>query len=311
MKTLKTCVSVLLSAAALCGLGGCRIMADVRENAERLARIEILDTPADLSPGALYAAALENGVNTAAKIEESVSLSVSDPAVTPAKEDAPALLGEAAKQLASLIMGQDPKPGASSRELTAEEARGCLLFAAVNAKPLDTVPERDMLVENVTDEHGNQRQDEEGNAVTETRVSDNLLRISYRFYIDPEQPEADENAQESDEAKPPRECADREEILRVFGPERDPEAVYAGFEALKDYLQIRDYTLEYTDTDSSVNAEIDLAENRLNSASFHRDMLVTAEVTGLGALAAYGDFTVTFRLSEDTNYTLHYEETAE
>ena len=42
--------------------------------------------------------------------------------------------------------------------------------------------------------------------------------------------------------------------------------------------------------------------------TFEKNADVTAEVMGAGPFADCGDFTVTFRLTEKTEYTFHYPE---
>lgn len=301
MKIPKICVCVLLAAALLLPLTGCRMLNSIRELALKNANLVILDTPEELSPAGLYLTALDNALAAADSIEEQVSFSVSSPRVI-ADENAPALLGEAAKQLADLIMGQDPAPGSAKRTLTAADAADTLLRLPADLEPPTVLTERNTVSTPATDDRGNALQDENGNAINETKVSDNLLKLTYGFYTDEPTGETDENG----DPVTKRVGADPKLIERVFGPERDRGAVLARLEPLKDYLQIRGYTVDYTETDSAVKCEIDLAENRLNDAAFHRGMTVTAEVTGVGALAAYGDFTVEFRLSEDTVYTAYY-----
>ena len=80
----------------------------------------------------------------------------------------------------------------------------------------------------------------------------------------------------------------------------------AAYEAVKDYLQVTDYTFEYQEC--FVKAALDMETNLISSVTFEKNVDVTARVTGAGPLADCGDFTVTFRLTEQTDYTFSYPE---
>ena len=98
--------------------------------------------------------------------------------------------------------------------------------------------------------------------------------------------------------------ADDATIESIFGSLKDKEAVIAQFECVKDYLVLNDYSIEYADC--SVKSEMDLENEQVSFVTFTKNMVVTASVTGVGALEKYGELTVTFNLTQTTNYNFDY-----
>ena len=126
-----------------------------------------------------------------------------------------------------------------------------------------------------------------------------------------EETTAEEAAEETTEEETTRIYADEATIEGIFGSLKDKEAVIAQFDCVKDYLVLNDYSIEYTDC--SVSSEMELELEQLNFVTFTKNMVVTASVTGVGSLEEYGELTVTFNLTQTTNYNFDYtvEEVAE
>ncbi len=111
-------------------------------------------------------------------------------------------------------------------------------------------------------------------------------------------------AEETTTEETTRIYADDATIESIFGSLKDKEAVKAEFDCVKDYLVLNDYSIEYTDC--SVKSEMDLENEQLSFVEFTKNMVVTASVTGVGSLAEYGELTVTFNLTQTTNYSFDY-----
>lgn len=302
---LRTGISVTLCICLILALSSCTIFKSMRENAEKAKQITILDTPAEQSLAALYDSALTESLKVCTKVESSVKYQVKDASVSEggsAGKD-PALLDAAAGQLTSLIM-QDA-PGSENQTLTSAEAGKTMLANLRDPHGAAIEERRNEGQEAVTDEKGNEQSDENGETVTRTFISDNLLELTYRFYTETVVTEAytDEDGNNVD-AVSERKPIDTADIEAVFGSPRDKAKILSEFDVVKDYLQVRDYTLEYTD--SFAKCEVDLESNQLTGVTFEKHMKVSADVIGQGPLADYDSLNVSFTVIETTAYEFHY-----
>lgn len=300
-KTVQTCLAAALTAALLCSLSACAVFRNIKENAANAGKTEILESPADDTLDEVYAAALKESAGACDKVTKSVSYSVSDPAVSPGSGTKDTgLLNASAGQLAAMIMKNHP--GSEKTELAPADLSGSALALVPEGAYLQTVSSRHIQSEAITDEKGNEQTDEQGETVTREFVGDNLLEITFRFYEAPEEKAEGEPAEEETTAEPAR--ADAAAVEAVFGAPADQAAVLREFEAVKAYLQVEDYTFEYTDC--FVTAVVDLELNRLISVHMEKNMAVTAGVLGAGPFAECGSFTITLNVNEATDFSFSY-----
>ena len=290
-KTVFRAIACLLCMALLAGLPACSLIKNIKENAEKAREAAILDTPADTL--AAFNRFLENTVDSGYTVKEDVSFSVKNARAEGDGENAGVeRLNAAAKQLTGLIMQN--KPGSSSRDVTGAAFTDTLLREFAAEHMVSFTAERNIGTEKELDEKGNEAQDENGNAVTREYVRDNILKLAFLYYQDA--PAGQEG--ETDAAQ--REIADAALIESVFGAPHDRESILAEFDCLKDYLQIDDYTFEYTDC--AVQSELDLETETVKTVRFEKNLQVTAAVTGAGSLAELGSFRVCFDVNEVTAY---------
>lgn len=296
-KFANTCIALALAAALLAGLTGCTMFRNMREYVKNAGNTEILETPADGELVSVYRAALDNSVAACKEISENTTRRVRDPQVSAGSgtKDT-ALLNASAKQLAALILQSGP--GSEKNAYTAADAENSLLYAVLAGQFTQTVSERDRSVSTLEDGNGNAVTDENGEPVTEEMIASNDLRIFFRMYEETPAAEGEEAAVHK--------IAEDAAIEAVFGAAKDKAEMLAACEAVKDYLQVTDYTFEYQAC--FVKAALDMETDLISSVTFEKNVDVTARVTGAGPLADCGDFTVTFRLTEQTDYTFSYPE---
>jgi hypothetical protein len=296
--------ALLLSAALLLSFSSCGMFRTIRENALLAKQRAIIDTPDDSQMADVYNEALANTLREATAVKENVSFSVGKPSVSSDTGDV-SILSKAADTLKKMIMQEDP--GSEERTLPPQDIADTLLKDLNGADVVSVSGTRVSTVENVTDADGKEVTDEEGNVLTQTVTVNNVLRAEYRFYGEEKKTETDENGNEKETVTllPP----DPAVIEKYFGAPREKAAVLAGLDGIKEYLQVNDYTLEYKDCRVKTVSELDTGV--LESVIFEKKMAVTAQVTGVGALAHMGAFTVTFDLSENTEYTFTFPEQAE
>ena len=303
-KRLFTVIALLLSAVLLLSCSSCGMFRTIRENA-RLAKLRaIIDTPDDSQMADVYNEALANTLREATEVKESVSFSVGKPSVSSDTGDV-SILSKAADTLKKMIMQEGP--GSEERTLQPQNTADTLLKDLNAADVVSVSGTRVSTVENVTDADGKEVTDEEGNVLTQTVTVNNVLRAEFRFYGEEKKTQTDENGNEKETVTilPP----DPAVIEKYFGTPRPKAAVLSGFDGIKEYLQVNDYTLEYKDCRVKTVSELDTGV--LESVTFEKKMAVTAQVTGVGAFAHMGDFTVTFDVSENTVYTFTFPEQAE
>lgn len=290
----KNITAVCASVAVLASLSSCTLFKTMRENALNVTEPAICDTPAENMLIDDFNSFVAASLSAASKVTENISFEAGNPEVKQNGENA-GLLADAAKQLKALIMSE--KPGKSSREIGASDES--LLTALDKAAILSFSYDRNYNTETVTNEKGNDTADEDGNAITVTSVSDNVLHLTVN-YFDSMPASGSENEEETTLIS-----AQNATIESVFGSLRDKQAVISQFDCVKDYLELKDYSLSYTAC--KITADIDLSTQQVLFVRFEKCMNVSANVTAVGALAAYGELQVALPLTEVTNYEFSFE----
>lgn len=317
---MKKTLALLLSLTLLLSLSACSMLKDIKENAERNAAREILETPAEADAPALFLDAVKNGFADAHVVKEHTSMEIGRPTVE--GEGDVDLLNAAAGLLKDLIA--DGAPGSETREVSdiadtelqgfdpagATETR---LDRNASHEPVTDKDGNEQIVavtELVTDENGSEAavpvthmvEDEEGSTfgeplsetLTETKNTDNILKLFFRYFTETENGDGEKEYTPADEAL----------LEKVFGAKRDKAEVLSHFEVVSDYFTDIDYTFTYLDPE--VRAELDMDRTRVNSVDFYKAVRVTATATGVGKLAGVGTVTITFDLNEKTGYTFDY-----
>ena len=297
-------LALALCAVLLLGCSSCGMFKSIRESARLAREREIMETPAEADLASVYNEALQGSRQKAEKLTEKISYSVGRPSVESENGDV-GILSAAADTLKKMIM--ESAPGSSERELAPGEIADTLLKELAGAEISSMTGSRNEAMENQTDENGKEITDEEGNVVTAPVTLDNILRTEFRFYTEEKKTETDENGNEKETVT--LHPADAAVIEKYFGAPADKAAVLAGFDSVKDYLQVNDYTVEYKDC--RINATGDMENSELESVSFVKKMTVTADVTGAGAFAHLGNFTVTLDVSKTTEYSFTFRVAAE
>lgn len=303
-KSIKTVISFMVITLLVLSFSSCSIFEAMRENALNASQTTIYATPEEEKIIAEFNELLASSVNEASAITESISYSAGTPDVFKDGEEA-GTLDAAAKQLKNFIMSA--KPGSTSEVL--EKGAESLLNQLDEAAVLEFNFTRNIASENVTDEKGNEVADEEGNVVTETYISDNILHLTFNYFANEtvlgENVEAstDENGEAVEETTII--YAEDATIESVFGTPKDKEAVLKNFEVVKDYIAVSDYEIEYLNC--LITSDADLEENRISFVNFQKNMKVTAKAQGVGALESYGEIEIVFNLTLNTNYSFEYE----
>ncbi len=302
-KSIKTVISFVLITLLALSFSSCSIFQSMRENAQNAAQITILETPEKGKIISEYNALLENSLKEATEIKENISYSAGQPDVFKAGEEA-GVLDAAANQLKTFIMSANP--GSASTVL--EDGADSLLKSLKKASVLEFDFSRNIASENVTDDKGNEVADEEGNVITETRISDNILHLTFNFFkeeaIASDEEVTDENGEAVEETTVV--YANKKTIESVFGSLKDKETVLKNFEVVKDYITVSDYKISYENC--LITSDADLEAGVLNFVNFQKNMKVTAKAQCVGALAEYGEIEVVFNLTLNTNYEFNYEE---
>lgn len=306
-KSIKTVISFVLITLLALSFSSCSVFQSMRENALKASQITIHETPEKDQIISEYNALLALSLMDATEIKENVSYSAGKPDVFKAGEEA-GVLDAAANQLKNFIMSA--KPGSASTVL--EKDAESLLKSLDEAAVLNFDFSRNIATENVTDEKGNEVKDENDVVVTETKISDNILHLTFNFFADEltvlGEGATNENGEAAEEATTTI-YADDVTIESVFGTLKDKEAVLKNFESVKDYIVVTDYEITYENC--LITSDADLEEGRLNFVNFQKNMKVTAKAEGVGALAEYGEIEVVFNLTLNTNYEFSYAEAEE
>ncbi|MBQ7688136.1 MAG: hypothetical protein IJT27_02845 [Clostridia bacterium] len=302
---LKKGLSVSLCIVILFSLSSCSLIEKIKE----LKNKELLPTPeaSDILP--LYNTSLTNALAECENISCSVQFNVYDVNVTSDSENAEIdLLDNAGKQLSTMILAN--KPGFSDETITADEADKTLLRSFEASDMLELNFDRTMKEEKLLNKWGKEIKDENGEPITEIKAVDNTVKVMFNYYTDTVITEATTDAEgNAVDAVTQREFAESEMIEQFFGEPHDKDAILAEFDSVKDYIQVNDYTFEYTDC--KIESNIDMEFKLLQNVSYEKNMLVTASVTGVGSLAQLGDFTVTFNLREENAYSFKFAEAEE
>ena len=297
-KTIRSLIVILLFATLCLSLCSCNVFRTMRENAEKASQIQIVETPDDGKAIAMLQEIVGASAGIAEHMTETVSYDTGNPDVFRGGEEA-GLLDSSAKQLRNLIM--ENKPGKTEENLTADDLR---LLAKLDAKgALDVTVDRNYGEEKVTDEKGNYVADENGEVLTQKYISDNILHFTIS-YFDTQVTDTVENDDGTLEEHTVYVSADNATIESVFGEPADKDAVLSAFDAVKDYITVTDYSVEYTNC--KIVADVNLDENIVSFVRFEKHMTVTAQATCLGKLAEYGDVTVTFPLTKNIEYSFSY-----
>lgn len=306
-KTFRTTLAILLILCLALSLSSCSLFKTMREYSKKASEIEILPSPEDAGLYAAFNTALDNSVAQAVKMDSSTSYNVKD---TKAENETGSaeLFSKASGTLNKLILAN--APGAQSATAEPASLTGTLLEKFDVASALSYKTSRNTANESVTDEKGEEVTNENGEVLKETVIKDNLATVEFLFYNDTVTEEAHTDEEGNDVAEvTERSFASDADIETVFGSPANKEAVLAEFDAVKDYVKVNDYSFTY-DT-CKVTAEMDLTAETVSSVSFEKVMLVTASVTGLGALENCGDMTVTFRLIKTDAYSFTFTESEE
>ncbi len=306
-KSIKSIISFILLTILVLSFSSCSIFEAMKQNALEASKITIHATPEEAEVISQFNKILELSKKEAKEITENISYSASTPDVLKDGEEA-GILDSAAGQLKSFIMSANP--GSETNVIDAA-ASDTLLNAIDESFVLDFNFSRNMTTETVTDEKGNEAHDEEGNVITEEKISDNILHLTIEYFdetaLDGTEYATEENGEPAEETTVV--YSDVATIESVFGSLKEKEAVLKNFENVKDYIVVSDYSVEYTDC--SVTSDLDLDAQNVSYVNFRKNMVVTAEVEGVGSLAEYGKLQVVFNLTQNVNYTFSYEELEE
>ena len=349
-KSFRTLIAIVVVLMMVFSLSSCSIFQAMRDAQNNVEETTIYADPEENKMISTFNKHLTNSIEKATAITWSSSYGAGSVKVLNADGEEAGILDDAASQIKNFIMSS--KPGAADGTLEGNDTAGSLLAVIDEASVLNFTYERNYATENVTDEDGHEVQDEDGNTVTVTYVSDNILDLVLNYFVDTviatpvtdettveetteeeteaevaeaseveetteeettveettaeEETEATEetSAEETTAEETTRVYADDATIEGIFGSLKDKDAVIAQFDCVKDYLVLNDYTIEYTDC--SIKSEMDLENEQVSFVTFTKNMVVTATVTGVGALEQYGELTVTFNLTQTTNYNFDY-----
>lgn len=304
-KSIKTVISFVLITLLALSFSSCSVFQSMRENALNASQTTIYATPEKDQIISEYNSLLALSLMDATEIKENVSYSAGKPDVFKAGEEA-GVLDAAANQLKNFIMSANP--GSSSTVL--EEGADSLLKSLDEAAVLEFDFTRNIASENVTDEKGNEAKDEDGNVITETHISDNILHLTFNFFTEASLLGEGVTNEEGDHiVETTMVYAEDATIESVFGSLKDKETVLKNFENVKDYIVVSDYEIAYENC--IITSDADLEEGRLNFVNFQKNMKVTAKAEGVGALAQYGEIEVVFNLTLNTSYEFSYAEANE
>ena len=299
-KSIKTVISFVLITLLALSFSSCSVFQSMRENALNAAQTTIYATPEKEQIIFEYNTLLAASLMSATEIRENVSYSAGKPDVLKEGEEA-GVLDAAANQLKTFIMSANP--GSASAVL--EEGADSLLKSLDEAAVLNFDFTRNIATEKLHDENDV--------AVTETRISDNILHLTFNFFDEvsvPGEAVTNENGEEvtNENGEAVEETtkiyAEDATIESIFGSLKDKETVLRNFENVKDYIVVSDYEIAYENC--IITSDADLEEGRLNFVNFQKNMKVTAKAEGVGALAEYGEIEVVFNLTLNTNYEFSY-----
>ena len=306
-KSLRSISAFALAICVALSFSSCSLFATMRDYAQKATEKIILPSPEDKDAYAEFNKALDKSVESAIKMNSSVGYDVKEIAIKNG-EDKAGLLDKAADSVSKLIMANNP--GKSGEEISPADINGTLLADFDNTSSLSFKLERNTVREAVTDEKGENVTDEAGEVVKTEVINDNVAKLAFLFYNDVVTEEAHTDEDGNDVAEvTERSFADEAVIEKAFGTPADKETVLTQFDCIKNYFTVNDYEITYGDC--KVTSELDLDTGLLSGVNFEKTMLVTANVTGVGAFAEYGDVTVSFKLIKTDGYSFTYAEVEE
>ncbi|MCH5198002.1 MAG: hypothetical protein J1E34_03750 [Oscillospiraceae bacterium] len=298
-KIIRAVLASILCIFLMMSLSSCEMIKNIKERARLASELKILDSPEDSALADEFALALKGALEKNEGITEVVRIGVNKPSVEADGSEAD-ILKSAANMLKNLIVTDNL--GSPEREITPDMISETLLKNIENADILSASSTRNTRNEPVTDENGKEVTNENGEVVKEKVVYDNLLNIIFNFYTENTVTETNENGEEKEvkEIIP----ADSDIIEKYFGNLPDKKDMISEFDVIKEYFQINDYDVEYTDCRIQVQTDMDADE--LTFVSYLKNFKVTASVTGVGPFSEMGEITVTFTGTENTTYNFKY-----
>lgn len=304
-KIVRTSVSILLAAGMIYSLSSCTLFSSIRKRVEEANNTTLAATPEENEVVNRFNSLLKNSAERAEKINEKTEYKFNGMKITKADGSDADALGKSAGILKKLVA--EKKPGKSEKEITDKNISDTLLADVEADMLLDYEFSRNTRTVDVTEENGKEVSNENGENVTEIKITDNILKTVFKYFKDVK----DENGttqmpEEGETAAEPttRIFADDSVIKDVFGENADKEAVLAHFDCIKNYVTVVDY--EIKNGSCQIRSDIDLVASDLSDIEFSQPMTVTAQVKGVGALEKYGDLTVTVELEKKVSYSFTY-----
>lgn len=309
-KSFKTIISFMLITLFALSFSSCSIFENMRQNALEASQTTIYATPEEAQLIEQYNEILVASIDKAEVIKENVSYSAGKPDVLKGEEEA-GVLDAAANQLKTFIMSANPgsseafvkgaPEGAEAKDIAAS-----LLAKIDEASVLGLEFNRNIAVENVTDAKGNNLLDDDGNAITEEKIKDNILHLTFNYFTNEISAIGEAVTNENGEAVEETTVIYAEDatIESIFGSNKDKETVLKNFEAVKDYIVVSDYEIEYKNC--FVTTDADIENEAVSFINFQKNMTVTAKAEGVGSLASYGEIVVVFDLTMTTSYEFTY-----
>lgn len=241
-KSIKTIISFMTVVLLILSFSSCTLFEAMRQNALLASQIVIENTPEAGEVIDVFNNTLKASMESAVEIKENVSYSAGKPEVMKGEEEA-GILDAAANQLKTFIMSANP--GSTSRVVD-KDTEDTLLNTIDDSFVLKFDFTRNIATENVTDDKGENVKDEEGNAVTETKISDNVLHLTFNYFdsIPASQADTTENATEVETTEAAVEDITTEETV-----------VADTTEAITDETTEADTTTEADETAEATEAE--------------------------------------------------------
>lgn len=304
-RILKSVTAILLIAATIYAFSSCTLFSSIRKRVEDANNTTLATTPEEGDVVSHFNGLLKASVERADKINENTEYKFNGMNIKEADDSDAGALGKSATMLRKMVA--EKNPGRAERTIEDKNISDTLLDGIDPEKLLDVEYSRNTRVANVTNEKGNEIEDENGEVVTEIKITDNILKTVFKYFKDIK----DENGttaepEEGETAAEPttRIFADDDTIKDVFGEQADKTEVLANFDCIKNYITVVDYEIAYGSCE--IRSDIELVASDLSDISFTQPMTVTAHVKGVGALAEYGDLTVTLEITKNVSYSFVY-----
>ena len=304
-KTIRTATSILLAAGMIYSLSSCSLFSSIRKRVEEANNTTLAATPEEDDVVSHFNGLLKSSVERSDKITEKTEYKLNGLNIKKADGSDAEALGKSAGILKKMVA--EKKPGKAEREITDKNVTDTLLADVEADLLLDSEFSRNTRVVDVTEENGKEVSNENGEAVTEIKITDNILKTVFKYFKDvKDENGTTETPEEGETAVEPttRIFADDDVIKQVFGEQADKEAVLAHFDCIKNYVTVVDY--EIKNGSCQISSDVDLVASDLADISFSQQMTVTAHVKGVGELEKYGDLTVTVELEKLVSYSFAY-----